>query len=150
MNYIIMDLEWNQALNPSKTVREPVLLHGEIIQIGAVKTDDKFNLIDKIKINVRPKYYKKMNPHVAQITGITDMQLTSGETFPQSFRRFKEWCGSEFRFITWGFDDLNMLADILRLPLQRRRRALKFRLTYRFMTRSTTLTSPTRCAESLI
>lgn len=110
-----MDLEWNQALNPSKTVREPVLLHGEIIQIGAVKTDDKFNLIDKIKINVRPKYYKKMNPHVAQITGITDMQLTSGETFPQSFRRFKEWCGSEFRFITWGFDDLNMLADNLTL-----------------------------------
>lgn len=115
MNYIIMDLEWNQALNPSKTVREPVLLHGEIIQIGAIKTDDKFNLIDKIKINVRPKYYKKMNPHVAQITGITDMQLTAGETFPQAFRRFKAWCGGEFRFITWGFDDLNMLADNLTL-----------------------------------
>lgn len=127
MNYIIMDLEWNQALNPSKTVREPVLLHGEIIQIGAIKTDDKFNLIDKIKINVRPKYYKKMNPHVAQITGITDMQLTAGETFPQAFRRFRSWCGGspagsgspaggeQFRFITWGFDDLSMLADNLTL-----------------------------------
>ncbi len=115
MNYIIMDLEWNQALNSSKLVRTPLLLHGEIIQIGAVKTDDKFNLIDKIKINVRPKYYKKMNPHVAQITGITDMQLTAGETFPQAFRRFREWCGGEFRFITWGFDDLSMLADNLTL-----------------------------------
>lgn len=115
MNYIIMDLEWNQAVNPSKTVRTPLLLYGEIIQIGAVKTDEKFNLIDKIKINVRPKYYKKMNPHVAQITGITDMQLTAGETFPQAFRRFSAWCGEEFRFITWGFDDLGMLADNLTL-----------------------------------
>lgn len=115
MNYIIMDLEWNQAVCPAKLVRTPVLLHGEIIQIGAVKTDDKFNLIDKIKINVRPKYYKKMNSHVAQITGITDMQLTSGETFPQAFKRFKSWCGGEFRFITWGFDDLNILADNLTL-----------------------------------
>lgn len=121
MNYIIMDLEWNQAVCPAKMVRTPLLLYGEIIQIGAVKTDDKFNLIDKIKINVRPKYYKKMNSHVAQITGITDMQLTSGETFPQAFKRFAEWCGgspaggSEFRFITWGFDDLGMLADNLTL-----------------------------------
>lgn len=115
MNYIIMDLEWNQAVTPAKTVRTPVMLYGEIIQIGAVKTDEKFNFIDKIKINVRPKYYKKMNSHVAQITGITDMQLTAGETFPRAFSRFKEWCGGEFRFITWGFDDLNMLADNLAL-----------------------------------
>ncbi|MBD5129103.1 MAG: exonuclease domain-containing protein [Ruminococcaceae bacterium] len=127
MNYIIMDLEWNQAVCPAKMVRTPLLLYGEIIQIGAVKTDDKFNLIDKIKINVRPKYYKKMNSHVAQITGITDTQLTSGETFPQAFKRFKEWCGGnpagsgspaggeQFRFITWGFDDLSMLADNLTL-----------------------------------
>jgi len=120
MNYIIMDLEWNQAVNSSKLVRTPVLLHGEIIQIGAVKTDDKFNLIDKIKISVRPKYYKKMNSHVEKITGITNMQLMAGETFPQAFKRFKAWCGGpsggdEFRFITWGFDDLSMLADNLTL-----------------------------------
>lgn len=115
MNYIIMDLEWNQAVSQSKMIRTPVLLYGEIIQIGAIKTDDKFNLIDKIKINVRPKYYKKMNTHVAEITGITDLQLTAGETFPQAFKRFKLWCGDEFRFITWGFDDLNMFADNLTL-----------------------------------
>lgn len=113
MNYIIMDLEWNQAINPAKMVRVPVLLHGEIIQIGAFKTDENFNLIDKIKINVRPKFYKTMNPHVEKITGITSIQLTAGETFPQAFRRFSQWCGDEFRFITWGFDDLGVLADNL-------------------------------------
>lgn len=115
MNYIIMDMEWNQPLNPSKAVRSPVLLHGEIIQIGAFKADENFELIDKIKINVRPKFYKKMNSRVKQITGITDIQLTAGETFPQAFKRFKMWCGEEFRFITWGNEDLNVLADNLAL-----------------------------------
>lgn len=115
MNYIILDLEWNQAVSAARMIRTPVMLHGEIIQIGAIKTDDKFNLIDKIKINIRPKYYKIMNPHVEKLTGITQLQLTSGESFPQAFKRFKQWCGGEFRFITWGFDDLGVFADNLTL-----------------------------------
>lgn len=115
MNYIIMDLEWNQAVSAARMIRKPVMLHGEIIQIGAIKTDDKFELIDQIKINVRPKYYKIMNSHVEKLTGITQAQLTVGETFPQAFRRFKTWCGDEFRFITWGFDDLGVFADNLTL-----------------------------------
>lgn len=115
MNYIILDLEWNQAVSAARMIRTPVMLHGEIIQIGAVKTDDKFNLLDKIKINVRPKYYKIMNSHVEKLTGITQAQLTVGETFPQAFKRFRSWCGEEFRFITWGFDDLGVLSDNLTL-----------------------------------
>lgn len=113
MYYIILDMEWNQPMSPAKMVRSPVLLNSEIIQIGAFKTDEGFNLIDKIKINVRPKFYKQMNPHVEKITGITSIQLTAGETFPQAFRRFSQWCGEEFRFITWGFDDVGVLADNL-------------------------------------
>ncbi len=115
MNYIIFDMEWNQAFCAAKMVRSPVLLHGEIIQIGAVKTDENFNFLDKIKINIRPKFYKQMNPHVRKITGITDVQLTAGETFPQAFKRFSEWCGENFRFITWGFDDVGVLSDNLTL-----------------------------------
>ena len=111
MNYIILDLEWNQASDRSKVVQSPVILRGEIIQIGAVKTDESFNFIDKLKINVAPKFYKKMNRHVEKITGITNAQLASGEKFPEAFRRLKEWCGNDFRFITWGFDDVAMLSD---------------------------------------
>lgn len=115
MNYIILDMEWNQALGRTKMVQSPVLLRGEIIQIGAVKTDEKFNLIDKIKISVCPKYYKVMNRHVEKITGITSSQLTYGERFPQAYKRFSAWCGDDFRFITWGFDDIGILADNLEL-----------------------------------
>lgn len=115
MNYIIMDMEWNQAVSNERMIKKPVMLYGEIIQIGAVKVDESFNYIDKIKINVRPKYYKVMNPHVREITGIQSVNLMAGEIFPQAFKRFKMWCGEDFRFITWGFDDLGILADNLTL-----------------------------------
>lgn len=113
MYYIIMDLEWNQPLTREQTIQSPVPLHGEIIQIGAVKTDESFNFIEKIKISVCPKYYKVMNKHVEKITGITSTQLTFGEIFPQAFKRLKMWCGDDFHFITWGFDDIAMLSDNL-------------------------------------
>ncbi len=113
MDYIILDMEWNQALERSKVVQSPVILRGEIIQIGAVKTDENFELIDTLKINIAPKYYKKMNRHVEKITGITSEQLALGEKFPEAFARFKQWCGDDFRFITWGFDDVAMLSDNL-------------------------------------
>lgn len=115
MNYVILDMEWNQALNRATMIRSPIVLNGEIIQIGAVKTDENFGLIDRIKINVRPKFYKKMNPYVEEITGISSIDLTCGESFPQAFRRFSAWCGSDFRFITWGFDDIGILSDNLKL-----------------------------------
>lgn len=115
MNYIILDMEWNQALGRQQMVQSPVMLRGEIIQIGAVKTDENFNFMEKIKINVRPKFYKIMNPHVRKITGITSTQLGFGEDFPRAFERLKKWCGEEFRFITWGFDDIGILADNLEL-----------------------------------
>ena len=115
MNYIILDMEWNQALDRSKVVQSPVILRGEIIQIGAVRTDESFNLIDTMKINIAPKYYRRMNRHVEKITGITNAQLAKGEKFPEAFARFREWCGDDFRFITWGFDDVAMLSDNMAL-----------------------------------
>lgn len=115
MNYIILDMEWNQPYGGAKLVQKPIVLHSEIIQIGAIKADENFRYLDKIKIWVRPKYYRHMNPHVEKITGITSVQLTTGETFPQAFRRFSAWCGDDFRFITWGFDDVGVLSDNLML-----------------------------------
>ena len=37
MNYIVLDMEWNQANSYSEMVKDPIMLTGEIVQIGAVK-----------------------------------------------------------------------------------------------------------------
>lgn len=112
MNYIVFDMEWNQPSysRGRKTVRG-VGLNGEIIQIGAVRLDDKLDVSDSFIINIEPVFYKKLNSAVARITGITSGDLAGCLHFPEAYRRFLEFCGDEFCFITWGCDDIPMLRD---------------------------------------
>ena len=46
MNYIVMDLEWNQSCHGH--ARENPKMPFEIIEIGATKLDSKFNIGDGI------------------------------------------------------------------------------------------------------
>lgn len=111
MNYIVLDMEWNQPFATKSMVRKPVMLYGEIVQIGAVKLDESCRIIDTFKIMVTPKYYTRMHKMVSQLTSITDEQLQYGFSFSDAFRHFRRWCGEEFAFFTWGTDDINMLRD---------------------------------------
>ena len=51
MSYIVLDLEFNQAYDfeKNKTILLIPSCRFEIIQIGAVKLDNNFNIIDIIK-----------------------------------------------------------------------------------------------------
>lgn len=104
-------MEWNQAFSKLKVVKKPVRLVGEVIQIGAVKLDENFRYIDNFKIGIHPKYYTKMNRRVQKLTGITNDDLRNGPSFKKAFEVFKEWCGDDFVFLTWGFEDVPMLKD---------------------------------------
>lgn len=111
MNYVVFDMEWNQPSGRSKLITDPVKLHGEIIQIGAVKLDSDFKTVDKIEYTVSPKYYTEMNHYVKELTGIRTRDLSRGEPFPAVLEKFKAWCGNDFAFITWGPDDMPVLRD---------------------------------------
>lgn len=108
-NYIILDLEWNLPISKSRTVRNPILLSGEIIQIGAVKTDMDLNIIDKIDIMIKAKYYTKMNKFVTDLTLITDEDLKSGISFKEAITQFRQWCGDDCIWFTWGPEDIAMI-----------------------------------------
>jgi len=111
MNYIVMDLEWNQPMGAKRTVTSPYLLRGEIIQIGAVKLNDAFEITDTYKQMVAPKYYTRMHFSVAKLTHIQNADLKQGIPFRQACREFFAWCGKEFAFLTWGPDDIPMLKS---------------------------------------
>lgn len=111
MNYIVFDMEWNQPSGRAKLITDPVKLHGEIIQIGAVKLDSEFNTVSDIEFTVAPKYYTQMNRYVKELTGIHTRDLSKGEAFPAVWEKFKTWCGDDFAFITWGPDDISVLRD---------------------------------------
>lgn len=115
MNYIVIDMEWNQPANPKRIVRTPVYLHSEIIQIGAVKLDSSLHPLDTFKILIAPKYYRKMNKKVSALTGIRTEDLQYGFPFPVAFRHFRKWCGTDFTFLTWGPDDIPVLRSNLKI-----------------------------------
>ena len=115
MEYIVLDLEWNQPYDDSMAVEEPVHLSGEIIQIGAVKLSEDFERMDTFKIMVRPVKYRKMHKKVAKITGLTDDDLEFGFPFLKALKYFRQWCGKEFSFLTWGRDDAAILRENIAL-----------------------------------
>ena len=118
MNYIVMDMEWNQPWPGSPSAKKvlPVAIRGEIIQIGAVRVTEDQQVSDEFLIMVKPKYYRHLNRRVSKLTGIKETRLREeGVPFPEAIEKFKDWCGEDIVFLTWGFDDIGILRENLQL-----------------------------------
>jgi len=111
MDYIVFDLELNQEPSSVKSRPAPGLpLPFEIIQIGALKLDSGFNTVAAFNRYVKPDLYEKINPFVAELTGITAEQLLSEQLFPEIYREFCEFAGGETSvFCVWGSSDMKQL-----------------------------------------
>lgn len=115
MNYIVLDMEWNQANSYAEMVKDPVMLTGEIVQIGAVKLDETFSPVDSFNQRVKPCYYREINPRVAEVTKLTTADLRQGAPFISAFAQFSDWCGSDFQFLVWGTEDIRVLRKNMML-----------------------------------
>lgn len=109
MNYIILDLEWNQNIGNKEY--ENKRMHFEIIEIGAVRLDEQLNITDTYSSIVKPKIYKKIHPHIREILNYDEKTLRKGKPFDMVCRDFIKWCGDDYVFCTWGSMDLNILQN---------------------------------------
>ena len=109
MNYIIIDLEWNQPMKPDTLITDPVPLYGEIIRIGAVRTDENCGTADTFQVCVRPKFYRRIHYMVKKVTGLDSTALSYGLPFRDAFRQLMEFCGEDPVFIAWGSEDEKVL-----------------------------------------
>ena len=106
MKYIVFDLEWNQG-DGTKTVST---LPFEIIELGAVKYNDRMEMISSFHEVIRPRVYPEMHYITKQLMHIQKQELRSGRSFVWVMRKFLAWCGEEDRiFCTWGPADLTEL-----------------------------------------
>lgn len=106
MNYVILDLEWNGAY--SKKAHKFV---NEIIEFGAVKTDEQLNIIDTFSMLVTPQIGKKLNSRVAELTHLSQQELVeSNNTFTHVLSKFKKFLG-ESVLLTWGTSDILTLME---------------------------------------
>ena len=118
MDYIVLDMEWNQPWPGSPSSRKvlPVQIRGEIIQLGAVRLREDRTVADEFQVLVKPKYYKRLNRRVGKLTGIKEAQLRDeGVGMVDAMKRFRQWCGEDVIFLTWGFDDITILRENLQL-----------------------------------
>lgn len=111
MNYVVLDIEWNSPERKHHMIRSPSLLHGEIIQIGAVKLNEDLDEIDSFEKKVRPKHYIKVNREVQRLTGITYDDLANEKSFEEVIEDFRSWCGQECILLTWGPSDIDILKE---------------------------------------
>ncbi len=106
MNYIILDLEWNSAYC---TWQQRFI--NEIIEIGAVKLDDRLNEIDRFQCFVRSKLTKRLRSRVKGLTNITNEDMRSGIPFEKASEQFTAWAGEDTLTLTWSNTDIYVLLD---------------------------------------
>ena len=105
MNYIVLDLEWNQSEYTSKDM--PVEgLPFEIIEIGAVKLNENRECIGEFHRIIAPQVYSHMHHITGALTSITMEELRGGQPFSRACDDFLSWCGDDFIFCTWGPSDV--------------------------------------------
>lgn len=106
MNYIVLDLEWNQSSKPSGELKE---LPFEIIEIGAVKLNQEKTMTERFSEMIRPHIYHEMHQITGNLIHIQMEELQTGDSFFNTASRFLNWCGKDYIFCTWGPLDLTEL-----------------------------------------
>lgn len=112
MNYIVLDLEFNQSFpfKSGKKIEPNPECPFEIIQIGAVKLNEQFEPLDTFNTLIRPQIYPRLHPFVEKITGIHPEQLAGQPAFPAAYEAFLAFIGTDPAILcTWGGDDIKSL-----------------------------------------
>ncbi len=104
MNYIVFDLEWNQA--PGGRYRENPKIPFEILEIGAVKLNHRRKVVGKFHETIKPLIYRSMNRYTQAVVHMDMEKLNKSRTFSPVVRSFLEWCGKNPVFVSWGPSDL--------------------------------------------
>ncbi len=107
MQYIVMDLEWNNTY-----AKKTAGFINEIIEIGAVKLDESLNTVDTFSCIIRSQIGRKLRGSVKKLTNLTNDDISGGLPFTKAFSLFRRWIGSdESVIITWGDGDIRVLIE---------------------------------------
>lgn len=108
--YTFLDFEFNQAFDfEDNHIETDPNCRFEIIQIGAVRMDNSYNIKDNISILIKPTIYKRMHPYVEKMTGITTSSLKDKPLFPEAYKQFRQFIGNDKLLCTWGGSDIRAL-----------------------------------------
>lgn len=106
MNKVFFDLEWNTGFLDGNSF-------DEVIEIGAVKTNEEFQQIDGFRQLIRPVIYRKMNPYIQKMLAITMKDLQDADPLRTVIEEFFGWCEDCDTLIAWSSNDFGVLEKNL-------------------------------------
>ncbi len=107
MQYIIMDLEWNNVYSRKKGG-----FFNEIIEVGAVKLNDNFEEKGRFSRFINTTLGNRLQRKVRELTHINDSDINNGDGFNHVMSEFRKWIGNvPSIIITWGTTDLYVLIE---------------------------------------
>lgn len=106
MTYIILDMEWDGAYCPriSRFINQ-------IIQIGAVKLNENFEIVDTFEKTVCSSFSKKVSGRFTALTGITTQDMRAGIPLEKAVTMYNEWAGADTVTMTWSNSDLFSIME---------------------------------------
>jgi len=107
VNYVVLDLEWNQSSQTAEEAGDSLLF--EIIEIGAIKLSEDKSMIGEFSKLVKPQVFHEMHRITSKLIHLQMQELEKGRPFPQVTEEFLDWCGEDVMFCTWGPLDLTEL-----------------------------------------
>ena len=115
MNLIVFDLEWNIGYQPKTFLYHgtELTLRGEIIQIGAARINDRGDVLDTFEVNLKPHIFRKLQHHIAKVTGLSQGDLDAGLPMKEGLQKFLDWAGDDAELAEWGLDDVPVLKQNL-------------------------------------
>ncbi|MBR5800862.1 MAG: exonuclease domain-containing protein [Lachnospiraceae bacterium] len=107
--HIILDFEMNPIAKGNKAVSK--YLKREIIEIGAVKLNAGYGVVDRYKCLVKPQFNSDIMTFITGLTGICTADVSRSLSFDKALKEFEEWIGytEKTRIYSWGISDLDQI-----------------------------------------
>ncbi|MBQ4051070.1 MAG: exonuclease domain-containing protein [Oscillospiraceae bacterium] len=132
MQHVFLDFEMNPIPRDNQEARAIAL--SEIIQIGAVKLNDDYQITDRFSLNVRPEL-NLIQPNITALTGIRQTDVDDAPLLADALAQFAAWIGDEkTRVYSWSNTDRRQLekeCQLKNLDIPRQfRRWMDFQRVY--------------------
>ena len=106
MEYVILDLEWDSVYFPPKK-----RFINQILQIGAVKLNSEFDVIDTFSVNICSEISKRVTSRFAKLTGITSEVMREGKPFAEAVELYNDFAKNAEVTMTWSNSDLYTIIE---------------------------------------
>lgn len=107
--YVVLDLEMCNVVGQA---RQNLGVGQELIQIGAVLLDEKYNVIDHFDTLVKPEY-GRIDRYIEELTKISQKDTENAPSTYEALKKLSDWIPDDSTLVTWSENDTIQIDDEL-------------------------------------